>query len=164
MDVLICAVSSSSMIKEQITVLRDLRAHGIKADILMDPHPVLEDTQDFCKRMGIHLVILKDTTTCTVRLMEKDRVSERKLATSELADWISQKTSAKNESLENMSTAVDTASQPVHVLPGNRVKVTFITAEKLQGRDRKRYTMHVSLQSIDENITGIREFNEENLH
>lgn len=147
MDVLICAVGISSLLKEQINLLRDLRHQGVKADILMDPSPVLEDTQDFCKRMGIHLVILKDSANCTIRFVERERISERKLATSEAAEWVAQRIfTVKNESSEALSAYPENVLAPVtQNLPGNRVKITFVTSEKLHGRDRKRYSTHVSL-------------------
>ncbi|XP_041355156.1 eIF-2-alpha kinase GCN2-like [Gigantopelta aegis] len=89
-DILVCTIGHKTMMKERLTVVKDLRAAGLKVDMVFDTMQNLEDIQDHCKRAGIsHIVILKDGDTGFVKVRSMDK--EKKVQMTELVEFLQQK-------------------------------------------------------------------------
>nr|CAD7463560.1 unnamed protein product [Timema tahoe] len=92
LDVVVCSLGRSPMVREKCTLIRELWAAGIRATIL-DAIQSLEEVQDYCREQLVpHMVLFKDTETTTVRVRswkrERDRFQEKKVNISELVEFI----------------------------------------------------------------------------
>ncbi|CAH1791711.1 unnamed protein product [Owenia fusiformis] len=174
-DILVCTLGHKSMIKEKLSVVRDLWAAGLKANILLDTSLSLEEILENCRQSHVsHIVIMKDTaegSTIKVKSLEKDRVTEKKMAINELTEYLQQKiqqsdqrvTSEKQESSKPVSqpsqVLTDTLSGGSSNTHNQSIyNITFITLEnmKLAGNAKRKYEsqMYAKLLPFMQNLTS----------
>ncbi|XP_064601948.1 eIF-2-alpha kinase GCN2-like [Liolophura sinensis] len=115
-DILVCTIGHKAMLKERLNVVRDLWSAGLRAEVLYEALQTLEDIQERCKTLSIsHIVILKDSETghVKVRSVEKDKVTEKKVNTTDLVDYLHQKLRASRlENGEGSQTSSGKSSYP----------------------------------------------------
>ncbi|KAK3093827.1 hypothetical protein FSP39_020697, partial [Pinctada imbricata] len=92
-DVLVCTIGHKPMLKERMCIIRELWNAGIRAEIQHETMQAQEDIQEFCRSAGIsYMVVLKDGESgVKIRSIEKDRISERKINTQDVKDYLQQK-------------------------------------------------------------------------
>lgn len=96
-DVLVCAIGHKPLLKDRMTIIKDLWAAGLKAELLLDTIQTQEDIQDMCRSAGIsHMVMLKDgdhvKDGIKVRSLEKDKITEKVITNkTPLAEYLLQK-------------------------------------------------------------------------
>ncbi|XP_014671944.1 PREDICTED: eukaryotic translation initiation factor 2-alpha kinase 4-like, partial [Priapulus caudatus] len=98
-DILIVSVGHRPLLREKVSLARDLWAAGLNADIQYDKVQNLEEVQEHCRTSGIpHLVVLKDVENeLKVRTFENGRMVDRKMTLAELVEMMQPKTSVSKQ-------------------------------------------------------------------
>ncbi|XP_061166164.1 eIF-2-alpha kinase GCN2-like [Saccostrea echinata] len=100
-DILVCTTfGHKPMLKERMTIVRDLWAAGLRAEIYLDSMQAQEDIQEFCRSNGVSFMVTlqEGDTTIKVRSIEKDKITEKKLTTnSQVVDFLQQKLQASSK-------------------------------------------------------------------
>ncbi|ELU08630.1 hypothetical protein CAPTEDRAFT_220708 [Capitella teleta] len=89
-DVLVCSIGHKAMLREKMSMIKDLWAAGLHAELHLDATQLLEDVQNHCRANEIsHLVIFKDLeATVKVKSLDAEKVMEKRLAPTEVADYL----------------------------------------------------------------------------
>ncbi|XP_033626734.1 eIF-2-alpha kinase GCN2-like isoform X1 [Asterias rubens] len=150
-DILVCAIGSSSSLKDRIKVVRDLWANGLRADILYDSTMSLEDIQDYCRAVNImYLVLLKDRNEpVKIRSFDKEKqVTESRVDYYNVVETLHQKMST-NKIESNETTQQIIAKLPLlETTPNSNAtnyNVTFVPRPEIGAR--KRHERVVRIQS-----------------
>lgn len=156
-DILVCTIGHKPMLKERMLILRDLWVAGLRADIYLEAMQTQEEIQEFCRCNGIpYMVILKDGDTgAKVRMIEKDRITEKKLPTNaQVVDFLQQKLQASSKQ-EQSDSAQGVPSKTVGVVSpsdnystnySNNILINFnfvIENGKLASKTRYRYESQI---------------------
>lgn len=174
-EVLVCSVGGEkNLLKEKLSLLRELWAADISADYLQDPVGSLQDLQDHCKAVGIrNLIVLKDPAGCVLWKCcdSYGKFSDRKVARQEVCscvlgwkqDLVAEKlrceeklTAGENVLVKqasnlDLNSGKETRSDSFPVSSGSqsaslsKLKITFL--EKIMAHHaRKRLISHIESQ------------------
>ncbi|XP_063427677.1 eIF-2-alpha kinase GCN2-like [Mytilus trossulus] len=118
-DILVCAIGHKPMLKDRMTIIKDLWAAGLKAELLLETIQAQEDIQDICRSAGIsHMVVIKDGDSIKVRSIDKDKIAEKKLTPNDpsLTEFLLQKIQSnkieQNDTKSQLGVCNITFSQP----------------------------------------------------
>ncbi|XP_013386608.1 eIF-2-alpha kinase GCN2 isoform X2 [Lingula anatina] len=103
-DIIVCTLGHKPMIKEQLSVAKDLWAAGLKVDVLYDTTQSLDAVQDYCKEKGISYMVILESGSIKVRSLEKERIREVDVGALELVDHFKQKLLSKSEASDTNMT------------------------------------------------------------
>ncbi|XP_048732268.2 eIF-2-alpha kinase GCN2-like [Ostrea edulis] len=156
-DILVCTIGHKPMLKERMTIVQDLWAAGLRAEVYLETMQAQEDIQEFCRSNGVSfMVTLKDGDTgVKVRSIEKDKITEKKLTTNSLVvDFLQQKLqmSSKQEQSDpsqgtsSKNLAVNTPSDAHSSNHSNNMLINFnfvIENGKLATKSRYKYESQI---------------------
>jgi translation initiation factor 2-alpha kinase 4 len=112
-DALVCSLGHRSVTRELLTIVKELWAVGVLADIYIDGTQSLEEIKDYCRENHIsHLILQKDCEISLIKLQlsEKDRVVKKDLGTHELTDYFQFQLRNQSSRFSDSSDALSTKS------------------------------------------------------
>ncbi|XP_076353947.1 eukaryotic translation initiation factor 2 alpha kinase Gcn2 isoform X2 [Tachypleus tridentatus] len=168
-DVLICSLGHSPMLKEKCVLLKDLWMAGINAQVMYDQTESLEEASSVCEENGIfYLVILSDSESGTVKIrtIGKERYSEMKCSFAEVGENIVRLIREKVDQVDSSitkgeisrfgtcSTSKGDTCRTVSATEGGGnssmsiadIDITFLPQEKMLFSTKKRYEGQIQPQ------------------
>ncbi|KAG1661721.1 eIF-2-alpha kinase GCN2 [Nymphon striatum] len=165
-DAIVCSVGNTSLIREKCAICQELWASGIKTTIHYDYIQDFEEFNESCKESGItFIIILKESKTAKVRVIDKDRFTEKKVYVSELCEYISKSLLSKCDINEITSCVGSTKSEPLKnntssdiTSPvSSNINIVYLTdKQKFTQVVKRRYEVQIisSLSSLRQIISG----------